>query len=104
MLASEKASHSETFPKLAVVAARLLSLATQSADVERCCKVHKIVHTKARNRLRNSTVQMLVFCYVNLRLMKQVEGDDVTLDSKNDLEDFLGSAIDSSIEASPGTD
>ena len=67
-------------------------MATQSAGVERCCKVHKIVHTKARNRLKNKNVQMLVYCYVNLRLIKKIEEGN-SLDPNNDLEDFLDSAL-----------
>ena len=71
-------------------------MATQSADVERCCKVHKVVHSKSRNRLKNANVTKLIYCYVNLRLLKKLEaetGSEEVLDSNNDLEDFLGSAI-----------
>ena len=38
------------FPLLREIAIRLLTMATQSADVERCCKVHKLVHRKDRTR------------------------------------------------------
>ena len=47
---------------------------------------------KARNRLKNKNVQMLVYCYVNLRLIKKIEEGN-SLDPNNDLEDFLDSAL-----------
>jgi len=53
------------------VAVRLAVLAVQSADVERVCKAHGVIHTKSRNRLTNKSVQMLLFCYMNLRLLKK---------------------------------
>ncbi len=70
-------------------------LSTQSADVERVCKVHKLVHTKSRNRLKNSNVYKLLYCYVNLRLLKSLDLDhaDQTLDREDVLEDFLDQAI-----------
>ena len=43
----------------------------QSATVERVCKAHSVIHTKARNRLHLKTVQMLLYCYVNLRLINK---------------------------------
>ena len=91
--ANWKAKYGKLFPKLEEVATRLLTMATQSADVERCCKVHKIVHSKARNRLNNSTVTKLVYCYVNLRLIKNVTTETNPLDPQNDLEDCLASAL-----------
>jgi hypothetical protein len=40
--------------------------------VERVCKAHGVIHTKTRNRLVNKpTVQRLLFCYVNLRLLRK---------------------------------
>ena len=59
------------FPFLAPVAVRLAVVAIQSADVERSCKAHKIIHTKARNRLYTKTVQLLLFAYINLRLLNK---------------------------------
>ena len=35
------------------------------------CKVHGVVHTKARNRLALPRVIKLIFCYVNLRLLQK---------------------------------
>merc|ERR1711965_742714 len=58
------------FPKLVDPAIRALTVAIQSADVERVCKAHNVIHTKSRNLLANKTVQMLLFAYCNLRLLK----------------------------------
>ena len=71
-------------------------MATQSADVERACKVHKVVHTKSRNRLTHELVTDLVYCYVNLRLLKKVRPhfEGKPLDGEDNLEDYLGSALD----------
>ena len=86
------------FPKLKDIAIRLMEMGTQSADVERVCKAHKIVHTKVRNRLTNKNVNLLLHCYVNLRLLKKYEDegkrvDGRPLDQEDDLEDFLGQAL-----------
>ena len=59
------------FSLLAPVAVRLAVVAIQSADVERSCKAHKIIHTKARSRLYTKTVQQLLFAYINLRLLNK---------------------------------
>jgi hypothetical protein len=58
-------------PHLAPVAVKLAVVAVQSADVERVCKAHKVIHTKSRNRLLTTTVHMLLFTYVNLRLLRK---------------------------------
>lgn len=63
----------EKFPTLTPIATRLSILAVQSANVERSCKAHGVIHTKSRNRLKNSKVQKLLFCYINLRLLHQDE-------------------------------
>jgi hypothetical protein len=68
---------------LAPIAVRVCVLAVQSADVERVCKAHKVIHTKSRNLLLAKTVQMLLFTYCNLRL----------LNSCPELGDFLTSAM-----------
>jgi hypothetical protein len=90
-----KLKYSEQFPKLTEPSIRVSVMATQSADVERVCKVHKLVHTKSRNRLKNANVYKLLFCYVNLRLLKSLdlEHDDKEMDKEDVLEDFLGQAI-----------
>ena len=52
---------------------RCLYIAVQSADVEQSCKAHGLIHTQVRNRLKNKTVQKLLYLYVNLRLLKKME-------------------------------
>ncbi len=79
-------------PHLGPVAVRFAVLAVQSANVERVCKAHGVIHTKSRNRLKNSTVQQLLFCYVNLRLLSNVEST---------VADFLLDAINNELEDNP---
>ena len=62
---------SKQFPRIKDIGIRLSVLAVQSANVERVCKVHGVVHTKSRNRLTLSRVIKLIFCYVNLRLLQK---------------------------------
>ena len=57
------------YPIVTPIAMKLSILAVQSANVERACKAHGVIHTKARNRLKNGTVQKLLYCYMNLRLL-----------------------------------
>ena len=59
------------FPLLTTVAVCLSSYVSQSANVERVCKAHKVVHSLSRNRLKNETVHKLLYLYVNLRLIKK---------------------------------
>ena len=59
------------FTLCANLAICLSVLAVQSANVERVCKAHGVIHTKARNRLVNKLVQRLLFCYVNLCLLRK---------------------------------
>ena len=87
------------FPKLAKVAVRVLTMATQSADVERSCKVHKIIHSKSRNRLKLRNVIKLMYCYVNLRLLQKIDKKGAA-DTAH-LVDFLADAI---LDASEGGD
>jgi hypothetical protein len=68
------------FPLLQPIASRLLVMSTQSADVERVCKANKVIYTKARNCLKNKTVQMLLYCYTNLCLIIKTSKDNA-LDS-----------------------
>ncbi len=86
----------QKFPKLYDLALRLLMMGTQSADVERVCKANKIVHSKVRNRLSNKNVKMLLYCYVNLRLLKKGKHETssgAAIDPQGDMEDFLGQAL-----------
>ena len=56
----------------------------QSANVERVCKAHKVVHSVTRNRLKNRSVHKLLYLYVNLRLLNKCE---------KELNDFLEDAL-----------
>jgi hypothetical protein len=82
------------YPTLKEIAIRVLTISTQSADVERCCKVNKLLHTKERNRLKNQNVVRLISCYVNLRLlnrMKEESGGES--EPTESLECFLSDTI-----------
>lgn len=59
------------FPKLAPVAVRLCLLSVQSANIARCCNAPNILDAKARHLLHAETVNMLLYTYVNLRLMNK---------------------------------
>ena len=63
--------HKNSFPTLYILGQRILALSIQSVDVERVCKAHGLIHTKSRKRFRQSNVQKLLFCYVNLCLIQQ---------------------------------
>jgi len=91
---SWKIKYKNQFPKLEEPAIRVLTMAC-SLDVERCAKVHAIVNSKrARNHLKNKSVVKLLYCHVNLRLLKNVDEFHHGLDDDKDLEDFLSGAID----------
>ena len=80
--------------RLKTTGVRLLEMGTQSADVERVCKAHKVVHTKVRNRLLNKNVKMLLYCYVNLRLLNRYSNQGKTVGDQPDLgEEFLEQAL-----------
>ena len=78
------------FPKLKDIAMRLLTMATRCADVERVCQVQKFMNSKVCDRLKNGNVKQLMYCYINLRLLKNI-GDE--RDTQNVVEDFLCDAI-----------
>ena len=82
----------DQFPLLSKIAVPVLVISTQSADVERVCKVHKLIHTKIRNRLAIDTVYMLLFCCVNLCILKRL--DIAIEDNASHLEGFLAEALD----------
>ena len=73
----------------AKLALHLSVLTVQSANVERVCKAHGVIHTKTRNRLVNKSVQRLLFCYVNLRLLRK---------ETSPVAQFLLSAIDDELD------
>ena len=74
-------------------------MSTQSADVKRVCKAHKVVHTKVRNRLNKKPVHQLICCYVNFRLIRKIEDEkDKRASSRVDTdvghcEDFFEAAL-----------
>ena len=81
----------QQFPLLKDVAVRLLSMLTHSCDVERNCKIQKVIKTKTRNRLVNKNVFMLSYCYANLRLLKRIHGQ---LDPDHTLKEFLENGME----------
>jgi len=52
---------------------RLFKVCSQSAFVERVCKTEGFIDTEMRSRLSNATVQMLLYLYVNLRLLNKLK-------------------------------
>jgi len=59
-------------PLLQKVAIRLFEVCPQSASVERVCKAEGVIHTEMCSRLSNVTVEMLLYLYVNLRLLNKL--------------------------------
>ena len=59
---------------------RLSLVSIQSADVERMCKAHSIIHTKNRNKLKHLRVKKPLYCYINMH---------ITDDDSADPDDFL---------------
>lgn len=55
------------FPRLGDIANRLMAMATRANVVEKSCTVGRL--TKASDRLYNKKVYMLLYCYINLRLL-----------------------------------
>jgi hypothetical protein len=88
------------FPLLQPIASRLLVMSTQSADVERVCKANKVIYTKARKCLKNKTVQMLLYCYTNLRLINKTSKNNA---SKTFLEQAVLDHVEEDNEQTGGT-
>jgi len=67
-------------PLLQKVAIRLFEVCPQSASVERVCMAEGVIHTEMRSKLSKVTAQMLLYLYVNLRLLNKLtsEGDFFT--------------------------
>jgi hypothetical protein len=71
--------------------------------VERVCKAHKVLNTKVRNRLNNKPVHQLLYCYVNLRLIRRIEDEkdkraSSRVDTDGRWEDFFEAALFDNIE------
>ena len=62
-------------PLIKKVGMQLPASQQQSANVERVCKANQLIHTKARNRLHLPVIQMLLYVYVNLRLMNKISAE-----------------------------
>ena len=60
------------YPTLFIVAERLVPLAIQSGDVERCCKVNQLVGAEVGSRLKTPGVSKLIGGYVNARLLRRM--------------------------------
>ena len=64
--------HKEQFPDLTALARHALSVAPTTGAAERNWSTFGFIHCKRRNRLLNERVEMLVFIYWNLRILKAV--------------------------------
>jgi Protein of unknown function (DUF 659)/hAT family C-terminal dimerisation region len=64
--------HKEQYPELTALARHALSVAPTSGAAERNWSAFGFIHCKRRNRLTNNRVEMLVFIYWNLRMLKSV--------------------------------
>ena len=59
--------------KLKEIAIRILSCSPTSAVVERMNSMHKLIQTKTRAALKHERVIQLLYCYVNMRLVEEVD-------------------------------
>ena len=59
--------------KLKEIAVRILSCSPTSAVVERMNSMHKLIQTKTRAALKHERVIQLLYCYVNMRLVAEVD-------------------------------
>ena len=86
----------------ASLAIRLSIVSVQSADVERMCKAHNIIHTKNRNRLQHERVKKLLYCYINMRITDGDISDPydflITVQDDDDDDDCDNMAVDESGE------
>ena len=91
------------FPRCSQLAMRLSIISVQSADVERMCKAHSLIHTKTRNRLQHKRVKKLLYCYINLRFIEnsKPEPDEFLLcvDDEEEDEESDNNVIDGDTEA-----
>ena len=79
------------FPVLAKLASRIFSIPTSSASSERVWSVFDLIHTKQHCKLKNETVNKLVFVYINSQLEinqnDEAASIDYFLNQINDEED-----------------
>jgi len=62
-------------PLLREIAIRLFEVCQQSAAVNQVCEAEGVIHTGMRSRLSNVIVQMLLYLYVNLRLLNKLTSE-----------------------------
>ena len=70
-----------------------ISSPVAASKLKGCCTVDKLTHsqppkTVAEDGLKKRTAQLLVYCIVNIRLMKTVEGK-ICWEVEDDSEDFF---------------
>ncbi|XP_073227186.1 uncharacterized protein [Cicer arietinum] len=66
-------SYGDEFPELKQFVVRVFSLTCSSSGCERNWSAFEMVHTKKRNRLKQQTMNDLVYVMANSRLGKKVE-------------------------------
>ena len=81
-------------PKLVEIAVRILSSAPTACPVERMNSMNKLVQSKARAALKHKRVVKLLYCYVNMRLLKKID-----VEVLNMIEEALMREIDASDNA-----
>ncbi|XP_058741686.1 uncharacterized protein LOC131614076 [Vicia villosa] len=84
-------SYGDAHPELQNFAIRVLSLTCSSSGCERNWSAFEMVHTKKRNRLKQKTMNNLVYVMVNTRLTKnkaERKKRDLTIDDFQDDDDW----------------
>ncbi|XP_050908117.1 uncharacterized protein LOC127121714 [Lathyrus oleraceus] len=102
-------SYGDEHPELQAFAIRVLSLTCSSSGCERNWSAFEMVHTKRRNRLKQKTMNDVVFVMTNSKLaekkknrkIKEYKFDDIESDNEwivNNDEDFENEILDFTIE------
>lgn len=73
------------------IALTVFAASCSSAAAERNFSAHKFVHSQARNRLQNASVEKLVFLFFNL---KNFDAEDVACSFYDSMEDMAGASSD----------
>ena len=84
--------HKEQYPDLTALARHALSVAPTTGAAERNWSAFGFIHCKRRNRLLNDRVEMLVFIYWNLRILKAVPDLPSSNNSGDEINDSDGDA------------
>jgi hypothetical protein len=77
----------DMFPSVTVYLKNIFSLVCSSAASERNFSTHAFIHSKLRNRLKYEKVKMLVYIFVNSRLLDDIPEFVGVIDS-DDEDDF----------------